>query len=113
MPRSPSLPPLPYYSYTTAKAVLFILIGFLSPLTFWRFDSLALGLLCSAGAAGAVEAIQSVSEGHRGSYLEFAAKLVLLFLGFAYALNARYDRVLKLGPLHIGLLDFHRPGSSN
>ena len=107
-PRSPSLPPLPYYSYTAGKAVLFLLVGFLSPLTFWRFDSLGLGLLFSALAAGAVEGVQSVSEGHRGSYLEFGAKLVLLFIGFAFALSARYDRGLRLGPWHLSLIDSHR-----
>jgi hypothetical protein len=107
-PRSPSLAPLPYYSYTACKAALFVLIGLFSPLTFWRFDSLGLGLLFSALVAGAVEAAQSVSQGHRGSYLEFAAKLVLLFLGFAYALSARYERVLRLRPFHVALLDPHR-----
>jgi len=83
-------------------------VGFLSPLAFWRFDSLGLGLLFSILAAGVVEAMQSVSEGHRGSYVEFAAKLILLFIGFAYALSARYDRVLRFGPLRLDLLDCHR-----
>lgn len=107
MPRSPGLLPLPYYSYTLAKVILFVLIGFLSPLTFWRFDSLGLGLLFSILVAGAVEGIQSVSLGHRASYFEFAAKLILLFIGFAYALNARYDRELRLGPLRVFLRDSH------
>ncbi len=107
-PRSPSLLPLPYYSYTAAKVILFVLIGFLSPLTFWRFDSLGLGLLFSVLVAGAVEGVQSISPGHRASYFEFAAKLILLFIGFAYSLNARYDRVLRFGPLRLFLRDSHR-----
>ena len=108
MPRSPSLGPFPYYSYTAAKAILFVLIGLLSPLTFWRFDSLGLGLLFSVVVAGAVEGIQTVSAGHRASYLEFGAKLLLLFIGFAFALNARYDRLLRFGPLRVRLRDAHQ-----
>lgn len=107
-PRSPSLPPVAYYSYTACKAALFVLLGFLSPLTFWRFDSLGLGLLLSLLVAGAVEVMQSISIGHRASYVELAAKFALLLVGFAYALTARYDGVLRLGPLRFALLDSHR-----
>jgi hypothetical protein len=107
-PRSPSLAPLPFYCYTAGKAALFLLIGLFSPLTFWRFDSLGLGLLFSAAITGAVEAVQSLSQGHRASYFELAAKLALLFIGFAYALSARYDGLLRFGPLRVILVDHHR-----
>ena len=44
-PRSPSLAPLPAYLVHGWEPALFLLVGFLAPLTFWRVDSLGSGWL--------------------------------------------------------------------
>lgn len=105
----PLIPWFYFYPYVAFKGVLFLLLGFLTPLSFWRFDSLGLGVLFSVLGAGLVEGLQSVVEGHRASYLEFGVKLLLLFLGFAASLNARYDRTIRVGGFSIRLLDSHLP----
>ncbi len=103
----PSFAPLMYYSYSSAKAIMFILLGFVTPLAFWRFDRLGLGVFFSVVAAGVAESSQSLLEGHRSSFAEFSLKLLLLLLGFACALNARYDRRIGLGRYGIRLHDTH------
>jgi tryptophan-rich sensory protein len=103
----PLLAPLLYYSYSSAKALMFILLGFLTPLSFWRFDRLGLGAMFAVGAAGAAELFQSLFEGHRSSLAEFLVKLLLLLIGFACALNARYDRKVGFGRFSIRLSDTH------
>jgi hypothetical protein len=96
LPR-PNFAPLMYYSYSGAKVLMFVSLGFLTPLTFWRFDRLGLGVLFSVAAAGLAELSQSAFPGHRSSFPEFLLKLLLLVIGFTVALNVRYDRRLALG----------------
>jgi hypothetical protein len=104
----PGVAPVLFYSYKGSKGVLFVLLGLLTPLTFWRFDSLGFGVLFSVVAAGTAEFIQSFSPGHAASYVEFTGKLLLLLFGFVCALNGRYDGQFKLGPLRLQLDDPHR-----
>ncbi len=104
------LPPVPaavLYSYVAWKAALFIALGSLTPLAFWAFDRIGFGVLFSVLTAGSVELLQSLSAGHRASVFEFVAKLVLLFIGFALALNLRYDGVLRLGPFRRQFINPH------
>ena len=107
IPRDPTWLPYIYYPFTIFKAALFVLLGFATPLAFWKFDSLGFGSLFAVVAAGVVEGAQLFLAGHQASYFEFAAKLILLFLGFVLALNVRYDRRLQIGPLRITLSDVH------
>jgi hypothetical protein len=103
----PLFAPLMYYSYSSAKAIMFLLLGFTTPLAFWRFDHLGWGVFFAVAAAGAAESAQSLLEGHRSSFAEFLLKLVLLLIGFACALNSRYDRRIGVGRYGVRLLDTH------
>jgi hypothetical protein len=108
MPISTHLPPLIFYSYKATKVILFVILGYLSPLTFWRFDSLALGFLFALGSAATVEVLQAwVQSGHRFSLFELLAKLFLIGVGFIMALGARYDGEISLGLLHLRVRNEH------
>lgn len=104
----PLVHPVLFYSFLFFKAAFFVVLGFVTPLAFWRFDSLGLGVLFSALGAMAGELIQSISPGHSTSMKEFAGKLLLLLFGFALALHVRYDRRIQLGALRLSLEDEHR-----
>ena len=106
LPR-PNFGPLLYYSYSGAKALMFLLMGFLTPLTFWRFDRLGLGVIFSIFGAGVAEMSQSTLAGHRSSFLEFLLKLILLVTGFGLGLSVRYDRKLSVGRFGIRFTDSH------
>jgi hypothetical protein len=76
-----------------AKAGLFLLLGYLAPMAFWRFSYLTASILASASSAILVELIQAmVAHGHRFSWVELGAKLALLAAGFLIALDVRYER---------------------
>jgi hypothetical protein len=100
-----------FYAYKTAKVVLFLVLGYLTPFTFWRFNSLTAGLLFAALSAALVESLQGLglSHGHRFSWLELAVKLGLVLVGFTLALEARYEGSLKLGKRRILLAGPHLP----
>ena len=102
------MPPLPFYAYCAAKLVFFIAIGFLAPLAFWRFNALNRGILLAAISAAAVESLQGVlHHGHSFHWYELLIKLALILLGFALALDARYERKISIGPVHIQLVGHH------
>jgi hypothetical protein len=109
IPFPPIVPPPLFYTYKTAKILLFLIIGYMAPLTFWRFNSLTFGVIFAAFSAGLVECLQGLSHGHRFSWFELAAKLCLIFVGFSFALDARYERAIRLGPLRIALVGPHLP----
>ena len=77
----------------------------LTPFSFWRFNRLAYGAMFAVLSIVVAEAFQGLSAGHRTSYLELVAKLLVLFTGFAFALELRLDRRIKLGPLSVVLFD--------
>jgi hypothetical protein len=106
LPR-PNFAPLLFYSYSGCKALMFVLLGFLTPLTFWRFDRIGLGVIASAIGAGAAEMSQSLVAGHRSSWLEFLLKVLLLLAGFAVALSVRYDRKISVGRFGIRFTGSH------
>ncbi len=106
-PRDPMWGPQLFYPYTFAKAFLFLLLGFMTPLAIWNFSSLGLGFVFAVLAAGAIEGIQHFLPGHQASFLEFCAKVVLLILGFAAALVVRNDHCLQFGRFRVLLADRH------
>ena len=101
----PPLAQLPLYSYVAAKVIIFLILGFLTPLAFWRFSNLGFGVLFSIGVTVALELAQRFVPGHRTSYLELCGKLILLLLGFAIGIDTRHDRQIKLGPVRLRLRD--------
>jgi glycopeptide antibiotics resistance protein len=99
-------PPL-FYFYKCLKGLLFLALGFLTPLAFWRFNSLGRGVIAAAASACAVELFQGFFQGHRFSWFELSLKLMVIFIGFAFALNARYDERISLGTWKIRLTSEH------
>jgi hypothetical protein len=99
-------PPL-FYSYKCLKGILFFALGYLTPLSFWRFNSLGRGVLLAILSAGFIEFVQGFFQGHRFSIFELLLKLVVIFVGFAVALNARYDQKISLGVWTINLKSKH------
>jgi hypothetical protein len=104
----PLMPPVPFYSYKVAKVVCFVAVGYLAPLAFWRFNALNRGIFLAAVSATFVESLQGLLQsGHSFHWYELIIKLGLILLGFALALDARYERVISLGPFHIRLTGQH------
>jgi hypothetical protein len=100
----PLMPPLPFYSYCTAKLICFIALGYIAILAFWRFDALNRGLLLATISAVTIESLQGLlHHGHSFHFYELLVKLALIFLGYALALDARYEGVIAIGPIHIRL----------
>jgi hypothetical protein len=99
-------PPL-FYTYKLLKGLLFFALGYATPLAFWRFNSLGRGMLLAAVSACVVEMLQGLSSGHRFSFVELLLKLIVIFVGFALALNARYDQKISLGHWRIQLRSEH------
>jgi hypothetical protein len=102
-------PPL-FYSYKLVKGLLFFALGYATPLAFWRFNSLGRGMLLAAASAIVVEALQGYSSGHKFSFIELLLKLIVIFAGFALALNARYEQKISLGHWCIQLKSEHFRG---
>lgn len=108
LPTNPPLPPIPHYSYKIFKLLLFVAVGYLAPLAFWRFNALNRGILLAAASAASVETLQGIiGQGHSFHWYEMLAKLALILLGFAIALDARYERQISVGPIHILLTGEH------
>ncbi len=104
----PPMAPVPFYAYCAGKALLFALLGFLAPLTFWPFNQLNRGIALAAISACAVETLQGlVQHGHSFHWYELIIKLAIILFGFSLALNARYDRQISLGPLRVRLIGEH------
>jgi hypothetical protein len=103
-------PPAVFYSYKLMKCVLFLALGYLTPLTFWRFDSLNFGLLLAGLSAASVELLQGIiGNGHSFSWIELVAKLAIILFGFVLALDARYEREVRLGRFRVRLVSDHLP----
>jgi hypothetical protein len=92
---------LTFHSYEAAKLVTILLFGFLTPIAWWRYKSLGIGVLFAIVTTAIVEFGQAFIPGHRTSMLELAVKLVLLFTGFAAALDVRKYQEFTAGPLCI------------
>jgi hypothetical protein len=104
LPTNPPLPPLPHYFYKICKALLFIAVGYLAPLSFWRFNALNRGILLAAISAVFVETLQgTIGKGHSFHWYEMLMKLALILFGFACALDARYEHRISAGVFQIQL----------
>ena len=104
------LPPPVFYTYKVTKCILFAVLGYLTPLTFWRFNHLNLGLLFAAVSATSIELLQgTIGNGHSLSGVELVAKLVIIFGAFAAALDARYECSINLPGGRIRLFSEHLP----
>lgn len=104
----PLMPPVPFYAYCAGKALLFLLLGFIAPLAFWSFNALNRGIIFAALSACCVETIQAIwGHGHSFHWYELIVKLVIILLGFALALNDRYDHEINIGPIRIRLVGEH------
>ena len=99
-------PPL-FYSYKLFKGILFLALGYLTPLAFWRFNSLGRGVLIAFASACFVEILQGFFRGHAFSFFELLLKLVVILFGFSLALNARYEKKINFGWLQIHLRGEH------
>ena len=114
LPTNPPLPPIPHYSYKLFKLLLFVAVGYLAPLAFWRFNALNRGILLAAVSSMGVETLQSlIGRGHSFHWYELLLKLGLILLGFALALDARYERQISAGPIHIQLNGEHMTGPAD
>jgi hypothetical protein len=103
----PNLPPAAFYAYKCAKGVLFLLLGSVTPLALWRFDSMNRGLAFAAISATLVEASQIFIPSHRFSVLELLAKLALILIGFLLSMNVLYERKLRIFGLEIHFVSNH------
>lgn len=90
---------LVFHSYEGAKLVVFFLFGALTPLAWWRYQTLGTGVLFAITTTAIVEVGQTFVPGHRTSLVELVVKLVLLFAGFALALDARKYQNVSVGPV--------------
>jgi len=103
VPISP-MAPSEFYFYNAAKLMCFFAMGYLAPLAFWRFNALTRGLRLATLLAACVECLQGfVHHGHSFHWYELVVKLMLVLFGFAVALEARYERNISVGPIHIYL----------
>jgi hypothetical protein len=105
---APGTSPTLFYLRLTLKIVCFVVLGLAIPLSLWRFDSLGLGLVVPVCATAFIEIGQRLILGHRASYLECFAKIMLIGCGLILGLNCRYERQIKVGPVIITLVDPHR-----
>jgi hypothetical protein len=90
-----------FHTYEAAKLAAFVVFGFLTPLAWWRYKSLGIGALFAIVTTAIVELGQAFIPGHRTSTFELVVKLVLLFVGFAAALDVRKYQEFTIGPLRV------------
>lgn len=111
----PGMPPMRFYLYCALKLVAFFMVGCLAPLAFWRFNALNRGMMLAAVSATFVESMQGLlHHGHSFHWYELLVKLALIFLGFALALDVRYEGGIEFGSVHITLsmnMDKSEPGT--
>jgi ABC-type long-subunit fatty acid transport system fused permease/ATPase subunit len=100
-------PPLAFYCYEGAKLLTFLTFGFLTPISWWRYKTLGIGVLFAIVTTAIVEVGQGFIVGHRTSLLELAVKLTLLCTGFAGGLDIRKYQRLNLGPLTVRFSSRH------
>jgi hypothetical protein len=97
----PLLVPFKFYTYMAIRLGCFVVLGWVTPLSFWSFRFLNVGLLFALFSAALVESLQFFSYGHSFSFIEMMAKFVLILVGFAAAIVNRHDGAIDLGHLHV------------
>jgi hypothetical protein len=90
-----------FRSYEAAKLVGFLVFGFLTPLAWWRYKNLGVGVLFAMVTTAIVEMGQAFIPGHRTSVIELGVKLVLLLTGFMAALDIRKYQYFSAGPVRL------------
>jgi hypothetical protein len=91
-----------FSTYNWGKAVVFLALGYLAPVAFWRFTYLNACVVLSGGSAVLVEVVQAMlANGHRFSCVELAVKLLLIGAGFVIALDVRYEHDMTSRWTHI------------
>src|SRR5271170_7148502 len=82
------LPPMSltlFLTYCATKAVLFVAVGYLTPLAFWRCDHR--GFIVVAACSCVFEILQTfIAHGHAFHLYAMILKVVLILIGFATAL---------------------------
>ncbi len=103
---APVLGPVLHYGvYTPLKVSLFLLVGYLAPLALARLSALNRGLVFAAVSAGVVEALQGlIGNGHSFHFYELGIKWAVIAFGFMLGLDARCEKAVDLGKLHITLI---------
>jgi hypothetical protein len=100
----PLIAPVPFYFYCAAKLLCFVVLGYLAPLALQGFNALNRGILLATVSATCVESFQGwLHRGHSFHWYELIVKLGLILIGFALALDARYERQMSVGRIHIRL----------
>jgi hypothetical protein len=93
------------YLFYAAKIICFFALGYLAPLAFLRFNALNRGILLATFSATCVETLQGFwHHGHSFHWYELAGKLALILVGFALALDARYEGMISIGPIRLRLI---------
>jgi hypothetical protein len=90
-----------FHCYEASKLAACFVFGFVTPLAWWRYQTLGKGMLFAITTTAIVEAGQSFIPGHRSSTLELLVKLVLLFAGFACSLDIRKYQHFTFGHFSI------------
>lgn len=108
---TPHVNPLLFYGvYTPAKVVCLLALSFLTPLAFSLLNNLNLGIAFAALSATLIELTQGlIGNGHSFRWYELIAKLGIILAGFALGLDARVERVARLGALRIPLTPDDQP----
>jgi len=102
----PRMSPLMHYGfYGPGKLLCFFMLGYLTPLTFGRFNNLNRGIAFAALSAVAVEVLQGlIGNGHSFHIYELAIKLAIVLFGFMMGLDGRFEGAVSVGPLRVNLV---------
>lgn len=101
----PQMPVGLFYCYCAVKLVCFVALGYFAALAFQRFNAVNRCILLASVSAMCVEALQGIlHHGHSFHWYELMIKLASILLGFALALDARYEQMISIGPIHIRLV---------
>ena len=101
---SEGMPRYVFYSWKAFKCLLFLALGWETPLTFWKSNTLTNGLLLGFISAGTIECIQGLVVGHSFSPFELIAKMLIIVTGFLLGLIARHDEIVNFAKLSIHLI---------
>jgi hypothetical protein len=101
LPFEAGFSPLLFHSYESVKVLAFLIFGFLTPITWWHYKNLGMGLVFATVITAMVELGQAVIPGHRASTLELGVKLIVFVVGFVYGLDVRHDQQVSAGPVKV------------
>jgi hypothetical protein len=104
--RLPVMSPFVHYGlYGPGKMLCFFMLGYLTPLTFGRFNNLNRGILFAALSAALVEVLQGlIGNGHSFHVYELVFKLGIILFGFMMGLDARFEGEVGVGSFRVNLV---------